>query len=157
MASEPSYKTISNTSLIPGQWIVFSNTEEPKSKECLDGPYKVISRDDSYALYGDPCDCLLMNAVGNLTRYKASQYSLLGIGTLHSASKIKVVSKMEIAKIFGEKLEKLQSKALEVLKNLAQDSEILDQKVFNPKDESKTLLLSELKVKHSTKSDPSKK
>ncbi len=154
MTSQPSYKAISYVGLIPGQWIVFSNTDEPKSKECLRGPYKVISRDDHYALFGDPCDCFLMDAVGNLTRYKASQYSL-DLQTLHCKSRIQVVSKKEIEKIFGKNLEKLQTLALEHLKKLAQTSD-LDVKVFNPMDESKILFIKDLKEKYSAKSDPSK-
>ena len=128
--------------LTPGQWVVFDNDKEELMTGNLGGPFKVINRYDSIS---DTCRCSLMNAKGNLVDY-CPRIDILALKNLPPGYKVKIVGKEEIAIIFGVKLEELQSKALEHLKNLALHKYL--GKGFNPDDESTTLSGKEIREKY---------
>ena len=100
--------------LKPGQWVCFSG--EGISKE-LQGPFKVIKRDD---FYGDEGRCELMDLDGKLFDY-CPRMQTLGWGLKHQQLpwnySRKVVDE-SFVKEMSEKKENIQKKAIELLKSL---------------------------------------
>ena len=136
-----SFTVIDRHSLMPGQWVAFSHEEKELKKE-LQGPFKVINRDDAMMDY---CRCFLMNVEGKLMDY-CPRMGMLGLKDLPWGYTVKVYSKERIAQELGEKLESIQNNALDQLKWVAQHPYF--GRGFDPEGSEKTLTGREIREKY---------
>lgn len=105
---------IGHFKLQPGQWVVINDTPSPKETKKY-GPFKVINNDVALL---DACRCFLMDKEGVLFDY-CPRTGYLGNNFLFNY-KVRVIGKESLVKEFGNKLEEIEKKALEHLKQLAQ-------------------------------------
>lgn len=122
------FSNIDRYSLQPGQWVIFYHEENKVSREFA-GPFKVIHRSDDGML--DKCRCNLMDIEGQLLDY-CPRINMLDLTKLPFGYKVKAVSKEDIAKQLGEKIEGVRKSALDHLKKLSQSKYF--EIGFNPND-----------------------
>ncbi len=130
----------------PGQWVAFYDMDSPTyymPDLWLDGPFKVLSRDDRMF---EICGCMFMNLKGKTISY-TPRMGLLGDRFIGADFSIWRVNPETIEKDNPGRMDFLRGKSLEHLKDLFQDTDVWG-RGFNPDDETTTLSGQQIREKY---------